>query len=359
MTITAPHPTSTRSGDAQLLFEEARRRRRRRWFVEFIVAVVAVAVTAGLLNAGGHKSPTSQVRHAPQRATTSRPSPSVGEPGVPLNRPEALAVAANGNVLISNEGSNQILERLPNGTLTSFAGNGQAGFSGDEGLATEAQLNNPQGLAVSPDGTTFVADSGNNRIRAISTTGVITTFATVVNPTALAFGPTGVLYVVDNVGVQSIGTNGAITTVIPAAGSFLPDAIAVSASDVLYVSNFLAKDLLEYSGGKLSVIGQVQGTYVTPAGLTTAPTGGIYVGNYGWFGVDRLTGAAVTPLASFTVGSLPGVHGVFRPSGVAVAPNGEVYADTDGVNGGTSQPALIGIDRDGEVHLLAAGPPTA
>jgi sugar lactone lactonase YvrE len=359
MTITTPQPTRTTGDDAEALFKEARRRRRWRWVVGFTVAVVLSVVAAAFLRSGGGREVlTRQPPHVARHGSAAPTSQPIGETGVPLNRPEALAVSADGNLLVSNEGSNQILERLSNGTLTDFAGTGQAGFSGDNGLATEAQLNNPQGLAVSPGGTTFVADSGNNRIRSISPSGVITTVATVNNPTALAIGTTDTLYVVDDAGVQSIGAGGIVTTIIPAIGGFLPNAVAVSATGALYVSNFLAKDVLKYSGRTLKVIGHVQETYVTPAGLTATPSGAIYVGDYGWFGIDRITGAVLKPLARFTHNSLVGVGGVFRPSGVAVAISGEVYADTDGVNGGTVEPAIIEVDPDGHVHVLATGAPT-
>jgi hypothetical protein len=66
----------------------------------------------------------------------------------------------------------------------------------------------------------------------------------------------------------------------------------------------------------------------------------------------------LSSVVTFHLNSLPGVAGVFRPSGVAVAAHGEIYADTDGANGGTNAPALIAIDPDGQVHLLLTGPPT-
>ena len=52
---------------------------------------------------------------------------------------------------------------------------------------------------------------------------------------------------------------------------------------------------------------------------------------------------------------MPSLHGAFRPSGVAVAANEEIYAATDGENGGTNVPALVSIDANGDVHLLDKG----
>ena len=183
-----------------------------------------------------------------------------------------MAIASDGNVLISNEGSNQILERLPNGSLTSLAGNGQAGFGGDGGPASAAELDDPQGLAVSPGGTIYVADSDNNRIRKITPTGTISTLAQVQEPTALAIGPSNDLYVVDAAGMQSVAPN-AVATLIPATSggngtvvnelsvggtsfAFFPSAIAVSASGVIYIANSSPKLLLADSDGTMSLVGQ-------------------------------------------------------------------------------------------------------
>jgi sugar lactone lactonase YvrE len=287
-----------------------------------------------------------------------------------------MAIASNGEVLISNEGSNQILERLPNGSLTSVAGNGQAGFGGDGGPAIAAELDDPQGLAVSSGGTIYVADSGNNRIRTIIPTGTISTLAQVQDPTAVAIGPSNDLYVVDAAGVQSVTPSGAAATLIPATSggngrvenelslggtsfAFFPSAIAVSASGVIYIANSSPKLLLTDSDGTVTLVGQSSvlqgGTYVTVAGLAEAADGDIYVGDYGGFSIDQVHGTTLTPLVIFKTNSIAGLDG-FRPSGVAVGPGGEIYTDTDGVNGGSNRPALVSIDPDGRVHLLDTGP---
>ncbi len=67
---------------------------------------------------------------------------------------------------------------LNTGQITVIAGNGREGFSGDEGLATEASLNFPQGIAINNAGDVFIADRGNSRVRKVDAkTGIITTFA--------------------------------------------------------------------------------------------------------------------------------------------------------------------------------------
>ncbi len=96
-----------------------------------------------------------------------------------LNYPVGLAVDATGNVYIGDGVNNKVRKvTIATGIITTFAGTGIAGLSGDGGPATSATLNAPQGLAVDGSGSVFVADMFNHRIRKIeSATGIITTVA--------------------------------------------------------------------------------------------------------------------------------------------------------------------------------------
>ena len=66
---------------------------------------------------------------------------------------------------------------LPTGIITTLAGNGTNGYSGENGTATNAELNQPAGVAINNNGYLFIADNGNNRIRKVATNGIITTVA--------------------------------------------------------------------------------------------------------------------------------------------------------------------------------------
>jgi hypothetical protein len=99
--------------------------------------------------------------------------------------------------------------------------------------------------------------------------------------------------------------------------------------------------------------------YVTPAALAANADGSVIVGNYGTFAIDRVAGSTMTVIKPFASRTVPGLGGVFRPSGVAVAPSGEIYAATDGENGGTRIPGLLSIDPGGETYLLNKGAPLA
>jgi hypothetical protein len=94
-----------------------------------------------------------------------------------LNAPAGLAVDRAGNVLVAEAGGNRIRRIDPAGIITTLAGTGTAGFAGDGGPASSGQLNRPQDVSVDGAGGVLVADTGNDRIRRIGPDGRITTIA--------------------------------------------------------------------------------------------------------------------------------------------------------------------------------------
>lgn len=92
---------------------------------------------------------------------------------------EDISVTAVGTILVAlgGAGRERVVEVLPGEGQRTVAGVGTAGFSGDGGPATEAQLDAPSGVAAMPDGSVLIADAGNNRVRRVSRDGVITTVA--------------------------------------------------------------------------------------------------------------------------------------------------------------------------------------
>ena len=95
-----------------------------------------------------------------------------------LSDPERVAVDASGNLFIADsQNNNRIRKVSPNGIITTVAGNGRNDFCGDGGLATAACLNQPGGIAVDASGNLFIADSYNGRVRKVSPSGFITTVA--------------------------------------------------------------------------------------------------------------------------------------------------------------------------------------
>lgn len=94
-----------------------------------------------------------------------------------LNTPKGITVAADNSVLISDYDNQRIRLLGPDGKITTIAGNGTFGYLGDGGLAIQARLAYPDGVAVFPDGSFVIADANNGRVRRVGPNGLITTIA--------------------------------------------------------------------------------------------------------------------------------------------------------------------------------------
>jgi len=94
-----------------------------------------------------------------------------------LNSPRSMAFDASGNLYIADSGNNRIRKITPGGTISTYAGTGTASFSGDGGAATSATLNSPVGMSIDTSGNLYVADTSNHRIRKITSGGTISTIA--------------------------------------------------------------------------------------------------------------------------------------------------------------------------------------
>ena len=162
---------------------------------------------------------------------------SVPVPGtsVQLNRPSHIVGDAAGNIYFTDSGFNRVRKLTPDGLVTTVVGTGEQGFAGDGGLARLAKLNAPRGLVFDAAGNLFITDQKNSRVRRVDAAGVISTFAgngqyghsgdngpalsasldTLVRAEGLAFDSRGNLYISANNTIRRVDrATGIITTVV-------------------------------------------------------------------------------------------------------------------------------------------------
>ena len=94
-----------------------------------------------------------------------------------LNHPKAMAVEQRGDLYIADSDNSRIRRVASNGIISTVAGNGTFGASGDGGQAVAASLSDDLGVALDGGGNVYVADSSNHRVRMVTTSGIITTIA--------------------------------------------------------------------------------------------------------------------------------------------------------------------------------------
>ncbi|NDL55801.1 hypothetical protein [Phytoactinopolyspora mesophila] len=171
---------------------------------------------------------------------------------VAFNAPHDVAAAADGSLYVTDSQAHQILHVDLDGTVRVIAGTGDAGFSGDGGPAVEAELERPTRIDVGHDGTLYVSDSNDSRIRAVDADGVITTVGgkeapEYEDPTEgvpatevylrvydLAADDDGTIYLSRWGSIQAIGTDGIITVLTP--GDTGAAALAVDGAGSVYFS---------------------------------------------------------------------------------------------------------------------------
>lgn len=273
-----------------------------------------------------------------------------------LGSPEGVVADHTGAVYIADSLDHRVRKITSDGRMTTIAGTGRAGFSGDKGLATEARLKQPYGLALDNSGTLYVADLGNGRVRRIAPDGTIDTIAgggdrvpdgvqatsaRLVQPRDLALDRDGSLYISDFGGhsVYRVSRAGIITRVagtgaagrigevdnIPPAFVPLdsPAGLAVDSLGRLYIADSGNGLIRVIANGLLSTVRGTVARVGSPVALAFDSRGVLHVASKSGGVVARLAGTVTT------VGSRPDL---FEPRGLAFAPDGSLHI-SDGVPG--------------------------
>lgn len=290
--------------------------------------------------------------------------------------PREIALDGSGHLHIADRGNHTIRKATPQSAVVTLAGTAGL-FGANDGTGPDARFDYPEGLAVDTDGTVYVAESSNHTIRKISPSGMVTTLAgspgepgdedgegsqaRFREPQALALGAPGILYVADtgNHRIRRVTSEGTVTTI---AGSGAPGgangngtAAAFSSPRGLVLDgdgNLLVSDTDNHRIRKIAPNGEVTdfaGTgqdshadgpvaaagFSFPLGLAWEPSGTLFIADSGNHVIRRISEAGNVD----TVGGFPGVPGNadgagtssrFRsPGGVAIGPGGILFVSDE------------------------------
>ena len=298
---------------------------------------------------------------------------------VRLRLPSGVAVDGAGNLYIADSWNHRIRRVDKGGTITTAAGIGKSGYSGDGGPAAGAWLHTPEGVAVDKTGNLYIADSGNHRIRRVGATGTITTVAgsgergyggdggpatktRLYHPAGVAVDNTGNLYIADswNHRIRQVDKGGTITAVAgtgargyggdggPALEARLnhPTGVAVDGAGNLYIADSENHRIRRVDkGGTITTAagigksgysgdgGPAAGAWLhTPEGVAVDKTGNLYIADTWNHRIRPMDSSGVlTTIAGTGQGGFGGDGGLAAtaqlnyPTGVAVDEAGKVY----------------------------------
>ena len=292
--------------------------------------------------------------------------------------PYFVAFDASGNMFISDASNHVIRKVTPSGVISTFAGNGTSGNTGGGGPATSAELRNPTGLAVNAAGDLFIADSIANVVREVNTAGIISTVAgtgsvgysgdggpatsaSLHGPQGLAFDSAGNLFIADvhNEVVREVNTSGVISTVAgnhtsgysgdggPATSAELnfPTDIAFNASGNLFIADEANNVVREVSlSGVISTIAgnntyaysgdggpATSASFADPVVIAFDASGDLFIADYGNSVIREVApnGIISTFAGNNTYtytgnGGPAGLAGLNSPWDVAYNPSGDI-----------------------------------
>lgn len=250
-----------------------------------------------------------------------------------LNRPHGLAIDDSGNIYIADTDNHLIRRVDASGMISTVAGTGEAGYSGDGRSATEAQLDEPHAVAIDPAGNVFIADTGNRTVRRVDAAGIITTVA--------GTGPRG---------------RGRVTGVGTEVRMSRPRALAIDRSGDVYIADQWADRILRLdTTGIIAVfVGLGRREFDSPGDIAVDAEGNAYVAFGSMHTVLRVEPSGlVAPFAGsgrygFSGDGGPAVNAQLAfPTGVATDGIGNVYIADN------SNHRIRMVDRGGTIETIA------
>ncbi len=260
--------------------------------------------------------------------------------------PTGIAVGPDGVLYVADNGRNRVSRVGADGSITTVAGNGTAGYNGDNIPALSAQLRGLGGLAIGPDGSLYITEWASNRIRRVGTDGIITTVA--------------------GNGTSCCVTEGGLAT---EAGLLTPKDVAIGSDGTLYiaVSPLGQSDRIYHvgvngiistlAGGGLFVnhedgISALKATFESAEGVAVGENGRLFMADAQDYRVRRVeVDGIINTVAGNRQSSFSGdggparAAGLLYPSALALDPEGRLYiADVLGYRVRRVQPALPGVD---------------
>ncbi|MCD1259429.1 S-layer homology domain-containing protein [Paenibacillus athensensis] len=224
-----------------------------------------------------------------------------------LYSPTEVILDGDGNVYIADTNNNRVRKIGSDGKISTVAGTGVGGYDGDGGQATTKQLNGPSGLALDSSGNLYIADTYNHRVRMVNASGTISTVAgtgsngfsgdgnaataaKLDNPYKVVLGVGGVFYIVDsgNQCLRKVGADGKISTIaggngnsgegVPANTSWLslPSGAAADSNGDVYVSDTLNNRVRKIDAATGNIY-TINDSFNNPYGLAVDSSGSIYV----------------------------------------------------------------------------------
>ena len=296
-----------------------------------------------------------------------------------FHTPIGIAIDTTGNLYVSDYGNNRIREIDVNGTLSTFAGNGFAGNSGDGGPATGAELNTPTGVTTDAGGNVYIADIYNGRIRKVNSSGIISTAvgdgqnvfggdggpasaASVYYPFGVATDVSGNLYIADygNQRIRKVNTSNIISTIAgngsigytgdggPAtAGTFdYPTGVAADTFGNIFVADIYNNCVRKITTGGIitTVAGNGSAGYGGDGGPATAAslnlpygvaadvTGNLYISDFGNHRIRKVNlSGIISTVAGTGTGGYSGdgnpatASRLYYPIGISADTNGNIF----------------------------------